>query len=105
MLCTKEIIQKVWEKGTVVTKYDAKSWRQDLCGAWISRFCYGCQESKFGWEISYVRSQTQKGGQELPNLRPMQWRNNIFKQFGDTTHVVKAVGVENCEITQGVIPS
>jgi hypothetical protein len=99
MLCTEEIIQKVWEKGTVVTNNDPKCWRQDQCGAWICRSRYGCQNSPFGWEINFIRPQTEKGGQDLPNLRPMQWNNDIGKQVDDAVCMLKAVGQKNCSIT------
>ena len=98
MLCTEELIQSVWEKGTVTATNDPKYWRQDYCGAWISRSMYGCQRSSFGWEISYIHSQPQRDGQKLLNLRPMQWKNNIHKQEGDAVCVLKGVGVENCKI-------
>jgi hypothetical protein len=98
MLCTEEIVQQVWEKGTVVTNNDPKYWRQDQCGAWISRSNYGCQQSPFGWEINYIRPQTEQYGQDLPNLRPMQWKNNICKQTDGIVCVIKAVNTENQEI-------
>ena len=103
MLCTQEIIQKVWDKGVVVANNDPKHWRQDQCGAWISRSRYGRQQSQFGWEINYIHSQTQKGGQELSNLRPMQWGNNFHKQDGDTVCVLKAEGKENGSIVPGAV--
>lgn len=98
MLCTEEIIQEVWEKGTVVTKNNPDIWRQDQCGAWIARSGYGRQDSPFCWEINYIHSQNQKGGQDISNLRPMQWENNIHKQDGNIVCVLKAVGVKNSNI-------
>jgi hypothetical protein len=98
MLCTEEIIQRVWEKGTVVTNNDPKYWRQDECGAWIARTKYGRQQSPFGWEINYIHPQGEQGGQDLPNLRPMQWKNNISKQVDDRVCVIKAVKMENQDI-------
>jgi hypothetical protein len=103
MLCTEEIIQKVWEKGIVVMNNDPKYWRKDECGAWMLRSGYGRQESLFSWEINYINPQTQNGGQEIANLRPMQWKNNIHKQGDDTVCVIKAVGVENRDIPRSVI--
>jgi hypothetical protein len=103
MLCTEELIQQVWEKGVVITNNDSKHWRKDQCGAWILRSGYGRQQSKFGWEINYIYPQTQQDGQELANLRPMQWKNNIHKQDGGTVCVLKGVGVQNCNVTPGAI--
>jgi hypothetical protein len=98
MLCTEEIIQKVWEKGIIIENNDPKYWRQDQCGAWISRSGYGRQKSQFDWEINYIHPQTEKGGQNLVNLRPMQWKNNNYRQDCKLVCVLKAVGVENCNI-------
>jgi hypothetical protein len=103
MLCSEEVIRKVWEKGTVVANNDPKYWRKDDCGAWISISQYGRQLSSFGWEINYIQSQAQKGGQELSNLRPMQWKNNICSKDGDTVCILKAVGLENCDVV--LVPS
>jgi hypothetical protein len=84
MLCTEEIIQQVWEKGIVVANNDPKSLRKDECEAWISRSDYRRQQYSFGWEINYVHSATLNDGQALSNLRPMQWKNNLHKQEGNT---------------------
>jgi hypothetical protein len=99
MLCTEEIVQKVWEKGIVDGRNDPKYWRLDACGAWISRSEYGRQQSLFGWEINYIRAQTGIDGQRLSNLRPMQWKNNAHSQEGNMVCVLKAAGVRNCDIT------
>ena len=98
MLCTEELIQSVWGKGAITATNDPKYWRQDHCGAWISRSMYGCQRSPFGWEIGYIDSQLKKDGQKLFNLCPLQWKNNIHKQDGDSVCILKAEGVENCKI-------
>ena len=62
-----EDIQKVWEKGEVVTGQDASKWRKDKCGALIGRNVYGDRESKYGWEIDHIEPD---GGNDLSNLRP-----------------------------------
>jgi len=104
MLCTEEVIRKVWEKGVIVANNDPKYWRKDDCGAWIAITEYGRQQSSFGWEINYIHSQMQKGGQDLSNLRPMQWGNNKYKQDGNAVCMLKAVGKENCHIDPTAIP-
>lgn len=98
MLCTEELIQSVWEKGIVDSRNDSKYWRKDECGAWMSRSEYGRQQSSFGWEIDSVRSQSGKNGQELSNLRPMQWNNDSHKHDGSLVCVLRAVGVKNCPV-------
>ena len=98
MLCTEELVQQVWEKGVVDANNDSEYWRKDQCGAWISRSEYGRERSSFGWEIDCILPQSAKNGQELSNLRPMQWNNNSRRNDGGMVCVVKAVGVKNCAI-------
>jgi len=80
-----DTIQKVWEKGTVVSGYDKNVWRKDQCGAWIKRDRYGDRDSKYGWEIDHIKPSSDGGGDELSNLRPLQWENNASKQEGRLT--------------------
>lgn len=74
-----ETIQKVWEKGKIVSEYDSKVWRKDECGAWINRSKYGNQKSKYGWHIDHI---SPGENDKLSNLRPLQWKNNIDKSDG-----------------------
>lgn len=76
---SEEKIQKVWEKGSKVEGYDENRYRQDTCGAWMEREKYGDQKDNFGWEIDHVYPDAKGGGNELQNLRPMNWANNRSK--------------------------
>ncbi|MCW4043043.1 MAG: HNH endonuclease [Candidatus Bathyarchaeota archaeon] len=69
-----EMIQKVWEKGKVSPKHDKDKYRKDQCGAWIERDKYGDRKHNWGWEIDHIEP---KGSDELSNLRPLQWENNV----------------------------
>jgi 5-methylcytosine-specific restriction endonuclease McrA len=75
MSFSEETIQNVWEKGEIVAKYDANRFRRDRCGAWIRRLGYGAKNSRLGWEIDHITPESEGGGDELSNLRPLQWRN------------------------------
>ena len=75
MLFSKETIQSVWEKGEIVAEYDANRFRKDPCGAWIRRLDYGAGNSRLGWGIYHITPESEGGGDELSNLRPLQWRN------------------------------
>lgn len=77
MVLTETSVQQVWEKGTVVSNNDAAEWRKDECGAWIGRKEYGNRQSQYGWEIDHINPQ---GGDEVSNLRPLQWKNNASTQ-------------------------
>ncbi len=71
-------IQKVWNKGVIIEGYDPKLYRKDVAGALIEREKYGENEF-FGWEIDHIYPESKGGGDELINLRPMQWQNNKRK--------------------------
>ena len=75
MSFSKETIQSVWEKGEIVAKYDANSFRKDQSGAWMRRLSYGGENSRLGWGITHITPESEGGGDELSNLCPLQWRN------------------------------
>ncbi len=72
---SEETIQSVWEKGEIVAKYDANRFRKDQYGAWMRRLSYGDENTMLGWEIDHNTPESEGGGDELSNLRPLQWRN------------------------------
>jgi len=69
---SEDTVQKVWEKGTVVSNNDPKVWRQDQCKAWMRRALYGNRDYQYGWEIDHIKPESEGGGDELSNLRPLQ---------------------------------
>jgi len=88
-------IQKVWEKGKVVLGNDPNVWRKDQCGAWMGRAYYGNRNSQYGWETDHIMPVSEGGGDELSNLRPLQWGNNVSKQNGRLTCSIIASGANN----------
>ena len=95
MAFTEEEIQKVWEKATVVSGNKPNKFRKDQCGAWIARNQYGNRDSDYGWEIDHITPKSNGGGDELSNLRPLHWENNMSKSDGKLVCVVAAKGVNN----------
>ena len=92
-----EIILAVWKKGTVVPNYDSAAWRKDQCGAWIGFQFYGDRSSDYGWEIDHITPQAKGGTDNLSNLRPLHWRNNVKKSDGRLSCAVEASGNNNVE--------
>lgn len=75
---TKEKIEAVWQKATIVNGYDSNKWRKDCCGAWINYDQYG-HETDYGWEIDHALPCCKNGTDDLTNLRAMHWQNNRCK--------------------------
>lgn len=87
-----EKVQKVWEKGHADSNNDSNVWRKDDCTAWMKRSLYGNRESEYGWEVDHINP---NGGDDLSNLRPLQWKNNLDKADGKLKCNVTANGVHN----------
>lgn len=100
MSFSEQMVQKVWEKGKVVSNNDPDKWRQDDCEAWIRRVHYGDRNSQYGWDIDHITPASRGGGDELPNLRPLQWENNAARQAGRLECVVTASGTENTRVRE-----
>jgi hypothetical protein len=93
MSFSEEDIQKVWEKGKTASPNDPNKYRKDDCDAWMSRNAYGNRDSDYGWEIDHIDPD---GGDNLENLRPLQWENNVDKSDKKRlTCVVASEGVNN----------
>jgi hypothetical protein len=89
---TPDQIQAVWNKGTRVQNQDANEWRKDACEAWIGRKFYGKRDSKYGWEIHHIDP---KGGDDISNLAPLQWQNNVATSDGPLKCVMTSSGIDN----------
>lgn len=95
---SEELIQKVWEKATVVHEYNSEKFRQAHCKAWIVRSEYGNRESPYGWEIDHIKPLSEGGTDDLSNLRPLQWENNASKQAGRLDCVKTSSGNQNVSV-------
>jgi hypothetical protein len=93
-------IQSVWDQGEAVEKTNPRKWRKDACGAWICRDHYGNRNSSFGWEIDHIAPAENGGTDDLPNLRPVQWKNAALKQEGKLTCPVTASGGINFDFSE-----
>ena len=58
---------------------DDNVWRLDVYDSKIQRNEYGTRESIYGWEIDHIDP---NGGDDISNLQPLQWENNVKKGNG-----------------------
>lgn len=53
---------------------------------------YGNRDSRFGWEVDHINL---NGGDNLDNLRPLHWKNNVAKSDGTTEYPVTSSNNDN----------
>jgi hypothetical protein len=85
-------ILAVWKKGTIDQNNDPAVWRKDACTAWMTFAQYGNRSSPYGWEIDHINP---NGGDDLSNLRPLHWKNNVRKSDGALQCPVTSQGNKN----------
>ena len=103
----KDLIEVIWEKGRVIEGYNPAQFRQDACGAWITRDKYGDKSNNFGWVVDHIcpRSLLEKHNvpseaiDDIVNLQPMHWANDMSKGESYPIFLSARYAVEGDNIT------
>lgn len=75
-------LSEVWHKGIAIAGIDPNVARRDACGARIHWADHGNRDSHYGWEVDHVMPEAHGGGDQLHNLQPLHWQNNLAKADG-----------------------
>lgn len=87
---SRQEINLVWAKGTIVPGQDPNHIRQDACGAYVQYSLYGAAtEGGLGWEVDHIIPVASGGSDSLINLQPLQWQNNRAKGDGPLVCAVR----------------
>lgn len=102
--------QRVWGKATLIDANNPESGKKDPCGACIKEEYYGDRNSIYGWEIDHIIPESvlkdvgvpQELIDDIDNLRPMHWRNNVQKSddFPVYGGEIAAVGDKNFDVSR-----
>jgi len=69
----------VSKKGKIIPDFAPEVWRWDRCGDVMKWNEHGNRNLKNGWEIDHINSVSNLGGDEISNLQPLHWKNNLDK--------------------------
>ena len=91
-----DLPEQVWQKAHQVSPENERNgFRKDDCGTWIRRQDYGDRNSPYGWESDHMVPASRGGSNNLSNLRPLHWQNNVAKSDGSHTCALTAIGNKN----------
>jgi hypothetical protein len=79
MTYTKQQLDLIWQKAKKIPSLPIDLIRVDDFGSTIAYAAYGDRNSRYGWEVDHILAKSNGGTDDLPNLRPLHYKNNIMK--------------------------
>ena len=97
---SKDQIIAVWEKAFPQANNNPSVFRKDYAGAWIRFEDFGNRNSDYGWEIDHLKPVSKGGTDDISNLYPLFWKNNVTKgnDYPEWQTGWSAEGVSNKEV-------
>lgn len=107
---TPQAKEQVWGKAPLVDPLHPEYGKKDPCGACIKEGFYGNRDYSYGWEIDHIIPESilkdagvpQELIDDIDNLRPMHWRNNVRKSndFPIYGGEVTGIGKANLDVSR-----
>ncbi len=76
---SKEEIDRVWQKAEPIQGKNPDQRREDRYGNEIARASYGKRNYWLGWEIDHIKPKAKDGTDNIRNLQPLHWKENLRK--------------------------
>lgn len=75
------LLDQLWNKADIEEGFNPDKWRKDFAGAWIQRDQFGLSgaQAPFGWAVDHLKPKSLGGNDDVDNLVPVHWQNNISK--------------------------
>lgn len=70
---------RVWNKWKIVIWYNPNLFRKDIFWSFIKISEYWNEDSIYWWHIDHIIPQNKWWSDDIKNLQPLQWKNNIKK--------------------------